>query len=187
MVKVREVMKKSVVTIAPEKTVEDAAKIMTNNRVGSLVVVEKGDIVKDIITESDVTTIVAKGMDPKKVSISDLKNGSIKKKKSLITVSPADNILDVAKLMVKNGVRRVPVVEGGRLRGIIADKEILIISPEMIEVLSEKLKSRVSLVPGRDTTISGVCENCGGYSDGLRHTDGGWMCPECQDEEEQAP
>jgi CBS domain-containing protein len=184
VVRVREVMKKNVVTIAPEKTVEDAAKIMTNNRVGSLVVVEKGDFVKDIVTESDVTTVVAKGMNPKKVRISDLKKGIIKKKKALITVSPADNILDVAKLMVKNGVRRVPVLENGRLRGIIADKEILIISPEMIEVLSEKLRNRVSMVPSRDTTISGMCENCGGYSDELRHTDGGWVCTECQDEGE---
>jgi CBS domain-containing protein len=184
VVKVREVMKKNVVTIAPEKTVEDAAKIMTNNRVGSLVVVEKGDLVKDIVTESDVTTVVAKGMNPKKVRISDLKKGIIKKKRALITVGPADNILDVAKLMVKNGVRRVPVVENGRLKGIIADKEILIISPEMIEVLSEKLRNRVSMVPSRETKISGICENCGGYSDELRHTDGGWICTECQDEEE---
>jgi CBS domain-containing protein len=180
MVKVREVMKKNVITITPEKTVEDAAKVMTNNRVGCLVVVENGDRVKDIVTESDVTTVVAKGMDPKKVTVAGLKKIVLKKKIGLITVSPSDDILFVAKLMVKNGIKRVPVVENGRLKGIIADKEILIISPELIEIMSEKLKSRVSMVPGRDKTISGICESCGGYSDDLRNVDDGWMCGECR-------
>jgi CBS domain-containing protein len=185
MVKVREVMKKNVITITPEKTVEYAAKVMTNNRVGSLIVVEKGGRVKDIVTESDVTTVVAKGMDPKKVTIGDLKKMVLKKKAGLITVGPSEDILHVAKLMVKNGIKRVPVVEDGKLKGIIADKEILIISPELIEIMSEKLKSRVSMVPSRDKVISGICESCGGYSDDLHNVDDGWLCSECRNVEEE--
>lgn len=183
MVKVKDVMKKRVITIESDSTVADAARIMTNNKVGCLVIVENGDEPRDIITESDVTTIVAKGLDPKNVKVSDLKAKKLKKRTVLITVKPEDDVLDVAKLMVRNGVKRVPVVENGKLRGIIADKEILIISPELIEIMSEKLKSRVGSVAKPSQKISGMCEDCEEYSDELKQVGGQWLCPECRGEE----
>ena len=178
MVKVSEIMKKKVKTIEPAKTVYEAARIMTNNRVGSLVVLRAGKPV-DMITESDVTTIVSRGLDPKKVKISELRKNRIKRPSGLVTAKPSDNILDVTKLMVKNGVKRVPVVQGGKLKGIIADKEILTISPELIEILSEKIKTRISAVPDGSGTISGMCEECGCYSDRLRQVNEIWVCEEC--------
>jgi CBS domain-containing protein len=179
MVKIREIMKKRVITITPNKTVSDVAKIMTNNRVGSLVVVNNKDEPVDMVTESDVTTTVANGKDPRNVKISDFKKMKAKKRKKLITVKPTDNVLDVTRLMVKNGVKRVPVVDKGKLVGIVADKEILIISPELIEIMSEKLKSKISNVAEPDQIISGFCESCGGYSDFLRQDGGRWACREC--------
>jgi CBS domain-containing protein len=183
VVKVREVMKKDVIKISPDATVADAAKIMTNNRVGSLVVVGNGDEPKDLVTESDVTTVVARGLDPKDVKISDFKKNNIKKMKRLVFVKPDDNILQVAKIMVKNGIKRVPVVDKGKLKGIIADKEILLISPELIEIMSEKMKERIAMVPTSDQIISGLCEDCGGYSDDLQQFGNRWICSECRSEE----
>ena len=179
MVKVKDVMKKRVVTITPDKTVADAARIMTNNKVGCLVVVEDGDEPKDIVTESDVTTVVAKGIDPEKLKISELRAKKLKKR-PLITAKPDDDIMQVAKMMVKSGIKRVPVVENGRLKGIIADKEILIISPELIEIMSEKLKARVNAVAMPHQTISGLCEDCGEYSDELKQIGEGWICTDCR-------
>ncbi len=183
MVKVREIMKTSVKIIGPKETIYDAAKTMTNNRVGCLIIVENGDEPTGIVTESDVTTVVARGLDPKKVRIADLKKDKITKRQKLITAKPGDNILDVTKIMVKNGIKRIPVVENGKLKGIIADKEILLISPELIEIMSEKLKNRISIVPGPNETISGMCEDCGGYSDRLRQSVNRWVCPNCESEE----
>jgi CBS domain-containing protein len=183
MVRVKEVMKKRVITITPEKTMADAARVMTNNRVGSLIVVKNSDEPKDIVTESDVTTVVARGLDPKKIKISELHVKKVKRRPNLITVKPDDNILDVAKLMVKNGVKRVPVVENGRLIGIIADKEILLISPELVEIMSENLKARVASVANPRQTISGMCEDCEDYSDKLRQVGERWICPECRADE----
>lgn len=183
MVKVREVMKRDVMKVNPQATLAEVAKIMTNNRVGSLVVVENGDEPIGMVTESDITTVVAKGLDPHKIKISDMIKKNIRKKPRLVSVSPNDNILQVTKLMVKNGVKRVPVIENGKLKGIIADKEILLISPELIEIMSEKLKERVGLVPGFGEKISGMCEDCGGYSDRLSQSGEQWMCPQCLSEE----
>ncbi len=183
MVKVREVMKSDVMKVSLHATLAEVAKIMTNNRVGSLVVVENSDMPTDMVTESDITTVVAKGLDPHKVRVSDLRKNKIKKRPKLVSVKPDDNILQVTRLMVKNGVKRVPVIENGKLKGIIADKEILLISPELIEIMSEKLKERVGLVPGFGEKISGMCEDCGGYSDRLSQTGERWMCPQCLSEE----
>ena len=183
MVKVKEIMKTNVIKITPKETMADAAKIMTSNRVGSLIVIENGDRPKDIITESDVTTLVAMGLDPSKVRIGDLHKKKIKKRHDLITVKSNDNVLDVTKMMVKKGIKRVPVIENGKLVGIIADKEILLISPELIELMSERLKNRVSAMPAPDETIAGLCEDCGGYSDELRLVGNSWICPECAAED----
>ena len=182
MVKVQEIMKKRVITTDPNKTITDAARIMTNNKVGSLIVTENGDEISDIVTLSDVTTIVAKNLDPNKMKISDLRKRGLKRRDKLITVKPDDNILEVAKLMVKNGVKRVPVLEKGKLKGILADKEILIVSPELIEIMSEKMKNRVEMVTGSEEIIPGICESCGVYSDELKHLHDRWLCQDCREE-----
>lgn len=175
MVKVSQIMKKYVVTVEPVLTISDAAKIMSNNRIGSVVVMKAKRPV-GIVTTEDITGVVARGLDPKKVKISDLQ------KRKFITVSPKDNILDVTKYMVKSGVKRLPVVEKGKLLGIISDKEILSTSPELIDVLSEKLKARMERVAKPDEMLSGICEECGAYSDQLENVEGRWICEDCKED-----
>ena len=90
--------------------------------------------------------------------------------------------MDIAKKMIKNGIKRMPVVDDkNNLVGIVSDKEILLISPELIEILSEKIKMRVESVAKPEEVISGICEECGEYSDELTNIDGRWICPECRD------
>ena len=173
MVKVKEIMKKYVITVDPEATLSDVSRIMTNNRVGSLVVV-KGNKPVGIVTDSDIVTVVAEGKNPKKVKIKDLEE------RKFISATPNDTMLHVIKVMVKNGVKRVPIIENGKLEGIVSDKEILLVSPELIEVLSEKLRARVGMVAGLRQTISGICEDCSNYSDELKNVGGKWFCEDCR-------
>ena len=173
MVKISEVMKKSVVTVDPELSVADVAKIMTNNRVGSVIVMDNAKPI-DIITVDDVVESVARGINLKKTEI-----GKLKKKRSFVTVSPSDDVLRVSRKMVKSGYKRMPVVKNGKLMGIVSDKEILLMSPELINVLSEMLKIRVDVVAQPDQIISGICERCESYSDELRNIDGRWLCEDC--------
>lgn len=175
MVKVKEIMKKYVITIDPEATIADVSRIMTNNKVGSLVIM-KGNKPVGIVTDSDIVTVVAEGKDPKRVRVKDLEMG----KRSFITASPDDTMLHVIKLMVKNGIKRVPIIENGKLEGIVSDKEILLVSPELIEVLSERLKARVGMVAKPSQVISGICEECGNYSEELKNVNGKWFCEDCR-------
>ena len=174
MAKVKQIMKKYVITVDPDISVSDAAKIMTNNRIGSVVIMVNMKPV-GIVTADDIVTVVARGQDPKQTVIKDLP------KKRLITVSQDDDILKVAKKMIKSGVKRMPVIKDGKLQGIISEKEILLISPELIDVLSEKLKMRVGSVARPDEIISGICETCEAYSDELQNIGGRWLCEDCRE------
>jgi len=175
MVKVKEIMKKHVITVGPELTLSAVAKIMTNNKIGSVVVM-KGSKPVDIVTTDDIVGAVANSQNMKTTKIS-----SLKKRKKFITSSPEDNMIDVTKKMLKSGVKRIPVVKNGKLEGIVSDKEILTVSPELISVMSEKLKARISAVAAPDQEISGICETCEAYSDGLQNIGGRWLCEDCRD------
>ncbi len=178
MVRVSEIMKHNVITMDPELTVSDATKIMTNNRVGSVVVLNKDMMPIDMVTTDDIVGLIASGKDPKSVRIKD-----VPRKRELITASPDDDILKVTKKMIKTGVKRLPVVKDGKLHGIISDKELLLTAPELLEIMSEKLRSRVENVAQPDQEISGICEECESYSDELKNIGGRWLCEICRGEE----
>jgi CBS domain-containing protein len=175
VVKVKDIMKGNVITADPELSLADVAKIMTNNRVGSVVVLSK-DRPVGMVTDSDIVTVVAEGKSPRKVRIRDIP----RKRRGFISARPNESIMDVTRRMIKNGVKRVPVIEKGKLMGMVSDKEILLVSPELINLLSEKLKIRVDRVADPRREISGICENCGEYSDHLVNVGGRWLCEGCQ-------
>jgi len=174
MIPVKKIMKTRVITIAPSANISDAAKIMTNNRVGSLIIMKNKKPV-GILTDDDIVGVVARGKDPKKVTIRSLPAN----KRKFITASPEERITAVTKKMIKNGVKRIPVIKNGKLVGIVSDKEMLLVSPELLDILSEKLKARVEAVARPERTISGICEECGEYSDNLENVGGSWICEDC--------
>ncbi len=176
MLRIKEVMKKHVVTVDPRMNMSTIAKILTNNRIGCVVIVD-GQRPIGLITTNDIVTLVARDKNLVKVKAGDFWKSM---KRPFITVTPDEGLLKVAKKMIKTGYKRFPVVENNQLMGIISTKEILIISPELIEILSERLKARADIVARPEQNIAGLCEKCGGYSDELRNIDGRWICSECR-------
>lgn len=173
MVKVSEVMRKYVVTVDPSFNMYTAAKIMTNNRIGSVVVVDNGGKAIGIVTIEDIATVVSKGLSPKNVSVREFTE------KDFVTAKSDDNLLDVVKKMNKRGVKRIPIIDNDKLEGIVSDKEVILTTPEMVGILSEKLKARVEKVARPNDSISGICEKCESYSNTLRHHEGRWLCTDC--------
>lgn len=115
---VGEIMTRDVVTISVDKTAEDVAKLMTKEGVGALVVIQ-GDVVVGIVTERDVITkIISKGLNPAKTRVGDFMT------KPVITCSPETLITDAVKVMSANRVRRLPVLEEGKLIGIVTAYDI---------------------------------------------------------------
>ncbi len=116
--KVKDIMTKNVKTISPNATMEEAAQEMRKNKIGCLVVVE-GEKPIGIITERDLAyKIIAQGKSletkVKEVMSSDLK-----------TIEKDADIKQAAKLMASHVIRRLPVVEKGKLIGIVTIDDIM--------------------------------------------------------------
>jgi CBS domain-containing protein len=114
--KVREVMTARPVSLDEETSVVEAAKAMRDGDFGSIIVVkEEGGAVSGVVTDRDIVIrVVADGVDPKKVRLGDICEGDV------VTVGPEDPVDKVAELMRARAIRRVPVVEGGVLVGVVS-------------------------------------------------------------------
>ncbi len=118
MATVKDIMTKEVVTIDTNKTVFEAAELMTSKSLGCLVVVIKAFPV-GIITERDIVRrIVAKRASP------DVKVVEIMTKK-LITIDPDTSLKEAARVMSTNKIRRLPVLKNNKLVGIVVASDFV--------------------------------------------------------------
>ncbi|RMF29939.1 MAG: CBS domain-containing protein [Candidatus Nitrosothermus koennekii] len=110
---IRDIMIKNVITISKDKTAYDAAILMSNNEIGSVIVVEDDKII-GIVTERDlVRKVCAKLLPSNKVFIKDIMS------KPVITGEPDLEPEAAVQRMLNNKVRRLPIVEDGKLVGIV--------------------------------------------------------------------
>jgi len=121
--KVRDLMSYPIVIVRPNSTVFDAIKTMVDGEKGSMLVAGEGLLkeVEGIVTTTGIfRRVFAKGLDPAKVMVSDIMTPA-----PLITISPNASTKEAARLMKKNHVRKLPVVEEGALVGIITSENLL--------------------------------------------------------------
>lgn len=105
-------------TIASELTVSDAAKIMTEKMVESIIVFENESVV-GIITDRDILNdVVAEGLDPLKIKVSQVM------RKPLITITKDATVLEAIKIMAEKNIRRLVVMDDSRPLGIIRRKQL---------------------------------------------------------------
>jgi len=175
-ISVKDAMTRRVITITPDKTLADSAKIMKKHDIGCLVVTE-GKEPLGIITEYDFVRIAAKGKAPVEVKVQQIMSSP------LITISPNESLFDAAKQMSKQGIRKLPVNVNGKLVGIITAEDIVRVAPQEIELLLELAAMKAEGMPGRLSggPDEGECELCGNYSSDLTRKGGSCVCSECRD------
>jgi CBS domain-containing protein len=116
--KVRALMTTEPVTVAPGATLGEVATLMKQEDCGAIPVVEAGRLV-GIVTDRDIVIRgVAAGTDPKTQRVSTVMSADP------VTVGPDDDVSDAEQVMADRQIRRLPVVEGGRLVGIIVTAQI---------------------------------------------------------------
>ena len=143
--KAKEIMSKEVITVFPENSVEELAKILTDNNISGVPVVDKENKVVGIVTEKD---LLYKGTEPRFPAVAEILGahvflGSVKKyntqlKKVLatsvaelmtqdvITANEDDDIKIIVDLMIKNNINRLPVLDPeNKLCGIISRTDIV--------------------------------------------------------------
>jgi len=134
--KVGDIMTKKVIVIPYGKNMQDVAKLMKKNEIGSIVVVDDmtNKRAKGIITERDIVhNVIAKGKDPYKTLVEEVMS------KPLRVIKPDTSIEDAAKAMRENKIKRLPVVdEENELVGIISEGDIAKVFPLVVDLIEEK-------------------------------------------------
>jgi Predicted signal-transduction protein containing cAMP-binding and CBS domains len=114
MTTVGEFMTTRLVTMDGTDTLTAAAQEMRDSAIGD-VIVTNGDRVVGIVTDRDITVRgVAEGLDPTTATLNEILTQDV------VTVSQYDDAVAAADLMRTYGVRRLPVVEDGRLIGLVS-------------------------------------------------------------------
>lgn len=111
-------MSKPVITILPSKTVLDAARIMTDKNIESLVVVW-GDRAVGIITEKDIVRRVVSKELPYTTKVLDVMS------KPVTTISADEFLGDAREIMIEHGIKRLPVTEKGKIIGIVVESDLI--------------------------------------------------------------
>lgn len=110
-------MTEAAVTDATDAPLARAAELMWRQQTGSLVIVE-GDRIAGIVTERDVLRTVASVKDVASVVVGDVMTGEV------ITTTPDTPVRDAARTMAQHWIRHLPVVDNGRLVGIVSQRDI---------------------------------------------------------------
>jgi CBS domain-containing protein len=116
---IRDLMTSNPTTIEPDKTVVDAAKLMRDEDAGLIPVVEGQKLIATITDRDIALRVVAEGKDASSTNVRDVASTR------LVTVDPDQDLDEALRLMAKNQVRRLPVVEeDGKLVGIVAQADV---------------------------------------------------------------
>ncbi len=120
MVIVAEIARKTVVTAGPSETLRTASTKMTENSVGSLIVVSETGRLVGIITERDIVRALAAGADPDKARVEEYMTVNP------VTARSEESLVSVAHKMIHHGIRHLPVVDStGRLIGVVSIRDVL--------------------------------------------------------------
>jgi CBS domain-containing protein len=114
---VKDIMHAHVRTTAPDDTFAHVAAILHEHAISSVVVMD-GDRLAGIVTERDLVNLVADGGDPRTTTVAE------RMSRDLDTVGPRTDVAVAAEHMARLRIRHLPVVEGGRLVGIISIRDL---------------------------------------------------------------
>ena len=118
MTTARDVMTKDADYLDAGTTVLEAAKRLAGNDYGALPICD-GDHLKGMITDRDIVTkVVAKGQDPSAVKVIDLVQGEV------VTIGADDPLDEAMRTMADHQVRRLPVIDGHKLVGMLSQADL---------------------------------------------------------------
>ena len=132
---VRDTMTQNPRSIDASTSVVEAARLMREGHIGSLPITADEQLV-GMITDRDIAMrVVAEAADQTKTSVGDVSS------RDLVIVEPDEDLDEALQLMARHQVRRLPVVENGRLVGIVAQADIALSENEKTAKLVEAISA----------------------------------------------
>jgi signal-transduction protein with cAMP-binding, CBS, and nucleotidyltransferase domain len=166
---VKDVMSSPVITVGEKETIDKVAQFMEMQKLGCIIVTDKDGRPLGIITERDlVTRVLAKNKLPSKLKAEEVMTAP------LITISPDETLTNTARQMSRLNVRRLGVLYKGDIVGIVSSKDVLAITPELIETIQEKarIESANTEEISEGSPMAGYCDRCGQWSSRLKEFEG---------------
>lgn len=118
---ITDLIQEDIVTVNLDDTLIDVAKVFLNERVGSAVVVDASDEVIGIVTDRDLVVYGQNFVDSlDQTAVNEVLAMSV------FSVEPTVSVLELTERMREAGVRRVPVMEDGEIRGIVTLDDIIV-------------------------------------------------------------
>ena len=134
IVLVRDVMSKDVKVVRPDSSIKEVVATMNKFDIGSIVVVQ-GDRPIGIITERDILRrIVEPCLAPETLAARQVMSSPV------LTINQTASIDEAAKLMAKKRVKKLPVMSGQKLVGIVTFTDIVTKMPTMLSILEELVR-----------------------------------------------
>lgn len=125
MTTAREIMSTDVQCVGENETLSEAATKLRDLDVGALPICGEDNRLKGVLTDRDIVVqVVAEGRDPSSVTAGDLAQGEA------VTIGADDSIEEVLRTMKEHKVRRLPVIDGHDLVGIVSQADIATNLPE---------------------------------------------------------
>ncbi len=121
-----EIMTKDLTIVQEDETVREAARRLSSDDIGVLPICDRNNQIKGVLTDRDIVVhVVARGKDLDSTRVRELEQGEI------VTLRPDDSIDHAADLMAQHKVRRLPVVDSGKILGIVSQADVAkSVSPE---------------------------------------------------------
>jgi CBS domain-containing protein len=134
--KVRDAMTPGVQCLTRSQSLADAARLMRENDVGAAPVTDGGLMVGMLTDRDIVVRAVAEGRDPNTATVGEIASDDV------LSVDPDEDLDTALRLMAEHQVRRLPVVAGGRVAGMLAQADVAVVASEkkageMLEEISQ--------------------------------------------------
>jgi CBS domain-containing protein len=125
MTTARDIMTANAECVRSNQTIAEAARKMADMNVGALPICGEDDRLQGMITDRDIAVkVIAQGKDPNSVTAGDLAQGKP------VTIGADDGIEELMKTMGQHQVRRLPVIDGHKLVGIVAQADVARAMPD---------------------------------------------------------
>ena len=111
-------MSTTLVTMSSGSSLAEAASVMSQKRVGSVLILE-GELLAGILTERDIVRAISHDIGAPRDEIAHWMSATPK------TVSPGSSLEEARDLMDRNHIRHLPVTEGGRLVGMLSMRDLI--------------------------------------------------------------
>ena len=170
-----EIMSTKVVSISLETSAEVCAKLMVENNIGSIVVLDQNNKALGIITKENlIKNVIAVNANAADVLAFDIMSSPV------ITAPQTMTIIQAMQLMSKQGIRHLVILKEGKVAGMCSDTDIFKVVPQLIMLEQEYLNVLgESQVTEELSDLAGYCDDCKEFRETLIFHQGLYICHNC--------